>query len=465
MIPTSETPDLLEALRAAFRQEDPSTIAHLIEEIRPQELVEIWFDLTASEQVRILDAYSPEQAAELVSNFEEEERPAFMEGLSAPQAAEILEELSPDDLVDTLQALEAHDPEQAEEVFALLEPATQAVAEALDEFHEEDAGGIMTPDLISIRASMTVEQVLVFLRQAAPDAEQVYYLYVVDAAGRLLGVLSLRELIVAAPGTRVEEIMDPDVVSIHTEADQEEVAQLVADYDLSVLPVVDREGVLVGIITVDDILDVVEEEATEDMHLMGAAPVGIDYVRASPWLLFRKRGSWLILLVVSMSLTVNVMSHYDDVLRQILILAAFVPILIGTGGNIGSQVATLVVRALATRELEPGDYMMVLRKEVGTGLLLGLAFGSYMAAFILIVRPDASPEANLLIALALAVTMMLISLAANLVGASLPFLFSRLGLDPALSSSPGITTVTDVLGLLIYFRVVTWILAPLLAGG
>jgi len=461
MIPTSETPDLLDALRAAFREENPSAIATLIEEIRPQELVEIWFDLTASEQERILDAYSPEQAALLVSNFEEEERPAFMEGLSAPQAAEILEELSPDDLVDTLQALEAHDPEQAEEVFALLEPATQAVAEALDEFHEEDAGGIMTPDLISIRASMTVEQVLAFLRQASPDAEQVYYLYVVDSAGRLLGVLSLRELIVAAPGTRVEEIMDPDVVSIHTEADQEEVAQLVADYDLSVLPVVDKEGVLVGIITVDDILDVVEEEATEDMHLMGAAPVGIDYVRASPWLLFRKRGSWLILLVVSMSLTVNVMSHYEDVLDQILILAAFVPILIGTGGNIGSQVATLVVRALATRELELGDYMKVLRKEVGTGLLLGLAFGAYMAAFILIFRQDANP----LIALALAITMMLISLAANLIGASLPFLFSRLGLDPALSSSPGITTVTDVLGLLIYFRVVTWILGSLLTGG
>jgi magnesium transporter len=461
MTPTPEIPDLLVELRAALLAEDPSALARLIEEMRPQEVVEIWFDLVPAERERILAAYSPEQAAELVSNFEEEERPGVIEGLTAPQAAEILEELSPDDLVDTLQALEAHDPEQADEVFSHLEPATQAMAEALDEFHEEDAGGLMTPDLISIRASMTVEQVLAFLRQASPDAEQVYYLYVVDAAGRLLGVLSLRELIVAAPGTRVEEIMDPDVVSIHTGTDQEEVAQLVADYDLSVLPVVDEAGVLVGIITVDDILDVVEEEATEDIHLMGAAPVGIDYLRASPGLLFRKRASWLVLLVVSMSLTVKVMSHYESVLDQILILAAFVPILIGTGGNIGSQVATLVVRALATRELEQGDFLAVFWKEVWTGLLLGLAFGAYMAVFILIFRPDA-PH---LTALALAITMMLISLAANLVGASLPFLFNRLGLDPALSSSPGITTVTDVLGLLIYFRVVTWILSPILAVG
>jgi magnesium transporter len=162
-----------------------------------------------------------------------------------------------------------------------------------------------------------------------------------------------------------------------------------------------------------------------------------------------------------MSLTVKVMSHYESVFDQILILAAFVPILIGTGGNIGSQVATLVVRALATRELEQGDFLAVFWKEVWTGLLLGLAFGAYMAVFILIFRPDA-PH---LTALALAITMMLISLAANLVGASLPFLFNRLGLDPALSSSPGITTVTDVLGLLIYFRVVTWILSPILAVG
>lgn len=464
MIPSPETPGLLEELRAAILKEDPAALSELIEEIRPQEMVEVWFDLTTSEQEKILAAYSPEQAAELVSNFEEEERPGVIEGLTAPQAAEILEELSPDDLVDTLQALEAHDPEQADEVFSHLEPATQALAEALDEFHEEDAGGIMTPDLISIRASMTVEQVLAFLRQASPDAEQVYYLYVVDASGRLLGVLSLRELIVAAPGTRVEEIMDPDVVSIHTETDQEEVARIVADYDLSVLPVVDEAGVLVGIITVDDVLDVVEEEATEDMHLMGAAPVGIDYVRASPWLLFRKRASWLVLLIVSMSLTVAVMSSYEDTLDRILILATFVPFLIGTGGNIGSQVATLVVRALATRELELGDYLKVFFKEVGTGLLLGLAFGAYMAAFVLIVRPETGTDLALAqLAVILGITMVLISLAANLVGASLPFLFTRLGLDPALTSSPGITTVTDVLGLLIYFQVVTWVLGPILS--
>jgi len=223
--------------------------------------------------------------------------------------------------------------------------------------------------------------------------------------------------------------------------------------------VVDEGERLVGIVTVDDVLDVVTDEATEDIHRMGAAPIDIDYVRANPWLLFRKRASWLVLLVVSMTLTFNVINHYEDVIAEVVILAAFIPLLIGTGGNVGAQVATLVVRALATRELELKDYFKVFWKELKTGMLLGLAFGVFMTLYVLAFR--AEPR----IAVALGITMVLIALCANLVGASLPFLFRKLGIDPALTSSPGITTVMDVVGLLIYFRVVIWVLGPLLTGG
>jgi magnesium transporter len=260
------------------------------------------------------------------------------------------------------------------------------------------------------------------------------------------------------PSTRIDGIMDADVVRITTNTDQEEVARVMADYDLTVLPVVDGEDRLVGIVTVDDVLDVVEYEATEDIHRLGAAPIDIDYARAKPWLLFRKRASWLVLLVVSMTLTFNVIAHYEDVIAEIVILAAFIPLLIGTGGNVGSQVATLVVRALATRELEARDYLRVLWKECRTGLLLGAAFGLFMTAYVLIFR--AEPR----IAVALGMTMVLIALTANLIGASLPFLFRRLGIDPALTSSPAITTVMDVVGLLIYFRVVLWVAGPLLGN-
>jgi len=439
---------------------DPEVLAPMLEELRPHQLLDLWYELEPDEQQLAVRQLSPEMTAQVISNLSEEEQPRFIQALPALRLAEVLEELSPDDLADTLQAIAAHDPEQANEVRLLLGPETLAVADTLTGYDEEAAGGLMTPDFVTIRASMTAARVLDFLRRATPDAETIYYLYVVDPEQRLLGVLSLRDLIVASPDARVGDIMDPEVVSVRTDIDQEEVARLMADYDFSVLPVVDDQGVLVGIVTVDDVLDVVEDEATEDIHRLGAAPIDVDYVRAGPWLLFRKRASWLVLLVVSMTLTFNLISHYESILEEIVILAAFIPLLIGTGGNVGAQVATLVVRALATRELELGDYLRIFLKETGTGLLLGLSFGAFMTAYVLLLRPEADPR----IAYALGITMVLIAFTANLVGASMPFLFRRFGIDPALTSSPGITTIMDVLGLLIYFRVVIWILGPLLTG-
>jgi magnesium transporter len=458
MEPISEATELLAGLKGALASPRAEALAPFLADLRPQTLLEVWYELEKEEREQVLGALEPEPAAELLANLSSEEQPELLQTLSPPQVAEVLEELSPDDLADTLQALEAYDRDQSEEVRGLLDPSTLAVAEALTGYDEEEAGGLMTPEFVAVRATMTAEQVLAFLRRAGPDAETIYYLYVTDAEGRLKGVLSLRQLIVSPPTARVEEMMNPDIVYTRTDTDQEEVARVMADYDFSVLPVLDENDRLVGIVTVDDVLDVVTDEATEDIHRMGGAPIDIDYVRANPWLLFRKRASWLVLLVVSMTLTFNVIDHYDYLLLEVVVLAAFIPLLIGTGGNVGAQVATLVVRALATRELELRDYFRVFWKELKTGMLLGLAFGLFMTVYVYFFQSE--PR----IAVALGITMVLISLCANLVGASLPFLFRRLGIDPALTSSPGITTVMDVLGLLIYFRVVIWVLGPLLTG-
>jgi magnesium transporter len=458
MTPNPEAAELLGRLRALLAAPDDTPLQGALEELAAHHLLDLWFELAPEERERVLRQLSPERAAQIVANLSEGEQPGLIQSLAPPVLAELLEELSPDDLADTLQALHASDPAHASEVRSLLEPETLAVADALGRYDEEVAGGLMTTDFVSVRASMTVEQVLEFLRRAHPDAETIYYIYVVDDRSRLRGVLSLRDLIVAPANVRVSEIMRPEVLSIPAHMDQEEVAGAMSDHDFSVLPVVDDQGVLVGIVTVDDVLDVVEEEATEDFHRFGAAPIDIDYVRANPWILAWKRAHWLVLLVVSMTLTFNVISRYEALLEEIVILAAFIPLLIGTGGNVGSQVATLVVRALATRELELGDYLKIFFKETGTGLLLGLAFGIFMTGYVLVLRPDADPR----IAVALGITMVLIALTANLVGASMPFLFRRFGIDPALTSSPGITTVMDVVGLLIYFRVVIWVLGPLL---
>ncbi len=439
-------------LKALVERTDAAALAEVVAELRPQELLESWEDLSFEDRVLIVAALPPDKAAELVSNLGDDEQSALLEALHPPAVRAVLEELDPDDLADALQALEEHDAEQAEAVKALLGPDVLAVAEALASYEEEEAGGLMTPEFVSLAAGMTVDQALEFLREASPDAETIYYLYVVDRDHRLLGVLSLRELIVASPSTRIGDIMDTNVVWVTTSTDQEEVARVIADYDFAVLPVVDETERLVGIVTVDDVLDVVELEATEDIHRLGAAPVDVDYARAPPWLLFRKRMPWLLLLVVSMTLTFNVISHFEGVLAEVVILAAFIPLLIGTGGNVGAQIATLVVRSLATRDLELRDYLGVLLKEIGTGLLLGLAFSVFIAGYVLLFQVE--PR----VVLALGMTMLLIVMTANLVGASLPFLFRRLGIDPALTSSPAITTIMDVVGLLIYFRVVIWVL-------
>lgn len=445
-----------EDLRQRLEHLNADELSAELADLRPQALVEFWYQLSADQHERVLMALPRESAAELISMLSEEQQAEAVHSLSMPEAAAVLEELSPDDLADTLQAVEAHHPDDADELKAHLDPETLAVVDALSEYDEDQAGGLMTPEFISVRASMTVAQVLNFIRRASPDAETIYNLYVVDAERRLQGVLSLRQLLVSNPATRVGDVMDRDVIAIGTDVDQEEVAQIMGDYDFSVLPVVDENRCLVGIITIDDVLDVLAEEATEDILRLGSAPIDIDYVRAGPWLLFRKRASWLVLLVVSMTLTFNVISRYEAVLQQIVILAAFIPLLIGTGGNVGSQAATLVVRALATRELSLRDYFKVLKKELATGLLLGLAFGIFMTGYVMLFHDD--PR----IAVALGITMVLISFTANLVGATLPFVFRRFGIDPALTSSPGITTVMDVVGLVIYFQVVILILHPLL---
>ncbi len=452
----TENQEELDELRASIEDAPPNELAARAGQARPQEIVDIWEDLSRERQGEILSVLAPEKAAEILSNLPEDAQPQALDALSAEGVRKLLEALDPDDLADTLQALEEHRPERAETLKALLAPETRATAEALTRYEEDEAGGIMTPEFISVRATMTVSQVISFLRRAAPNAETVYYLYVLETDGRLIGVLSLRDLIVAPEYQRVREIMSPDVIHVTTDTDQEEVARLMADYDFSVLPVVDPGGDLVGIVTVDDVIDVIEDEATEDIHRLGAAPVDVDYARASPWKMFLKRVPWLGLLLVSMSLTFNVISHYESLIEQVTILAAFIPLLIGTGGNVGSQIATLVVRSLATRELEIKDFPRVLGKEVVTGLCLGSSLAVFMFFYVMIFQAD------LQIAIALAITMVLIAVCANLVGAMLPMLFRRLGIDPALTSSPGITTVMDVVGLLIYFQVVILVLGTVL---
>ncbi|MFD3006382.1 magnesium transporter [Thermus tengchongensis] len=434
----------LSPLRQALQEGDTLKLKRLLEETHPQDLLAVWNDLEGEHRYVVLTLLPKDRAAEVFANLPAEAQAEYLKTLPPWRVQELLEELSLDDLADALQAVEEEDPALFRRLKEALDPKTRAEVEELTRYEEDEAGGLMTPEYVAVREGMTVEEVIRFLRRAAPDAETIYYIYVVDEAGRLKGVLSLRDLIVADPKTKVAEIMNPKVVFARTDTDQEEVARLMADYDFTVLPVVDEDGILVGIVTVDDVLDVLEEEATEDIHRMAAVDVpDLVYSQASPIALWMARVRWLVILILTGMVTSSILQGFESLLEAVTALAFYVPVLIGTGGNTGNQSATLIIRALATRDLDLKDWRRVLLKEGAVGFLLGLTLALFLLGKVVL-------DGQWALVPVVGLALFLIVLFANLVGALLPFALRRLGVDPALLSNPLIATLTDVTGLLIY---------------
>ncbi|KHG65771.1 magnesium transporter MgtE [Thermus sp. 2.9] len=437
----------LSPLLQALEDGDTLKLKSLLEEVHPQDLLELWDELKGEHRYVLLTLLPKDKAAEVFSNLPPEAQAEYLKTLPPWRTQELLQELSLDDLADALQAVEEEDPELYRKLKEALDPKTRAEVEELTQYEEDEAGGLMTPEYVAVREGMTVEEVLRFLRRAAPDAETIYYLYVVDEAGRLKGVLSLRDLIVADPKTRVREIMNPKVVHVRTDTDQEEVARLMADYDFTVLPVVDEEGRLVGIVTVDDVLDVLEEEATEDIHRLAAVDVpDLVYSQASPIILWLARVRWLVILILTGMVTSSILQGFESLLEAVTALAFYVPVLLGTGGNTGNQSATLIIRALATRDLDLKDWRRVLLKESVVGSLLGLTLALLLLGKVVL-------DGHAALAPVVGLALFLLVLFANLVGAMLPVVLRRFGVDPALVSNPLVATLSDISGLLIYLTV------------
>lgn len=420
---------------------------------QPERVVDEAFEgATRDEKVQFLRLMPVERASATFSDLPLREQADLLRDLPSDRLRLMGAFLGPDEVADLLGELPA---EEREGLLGALPPTLAQKALDLARYPDDDAGGLMTPEFVALREGVGVRQALEFLRRAADHAETVHNLFVVDADGVLVGTLPLERLLTAAPDARVGDLARRDVIFARTDTDQEEVARLMRDYDLNVLPVVDAHGVLKGIVTVDDVLDVVQEEATEDIY-KGAAMEGseIDYRAASPLQLWRKRIGWLLILFLTESLTANVISHYDRLVALVPALAIYFPTLIGTGGNTGSQSATLVVRALATGQLRGRDSLRVLLKEFGAGLLIGLTIGTIAFLRIVLFRR----EQGVGLAFTAALAMTLIAVFANVTGALLPLLFQKLKVDPALTSSPFLATVMDATGLLIYFNIAILVL-------
>ena len=319
-------------------------------------------------------------------------------------------------------------------------------------YEEDTAGRIMTPEYIALKETLTVAETIERIRSQARASELIYYLYVTDASRHLTGIVSLRDLVLQSPEITLDQFMTRDVIYAKTDMDQEEVARLIQRYDFLALPVVDRELRLVGIVTVDDVIDIIEQEATEDIYALGAVQAeGDNYFQTNLFAVARRRVVWLLVLLVTNSVTGSIIGSQGDLLAQFTVLAAFIPLLTGTGGNIGTQSSTVVIRGLNTGGMADLGAGKVVFREALAGLLLGLILG-ILATIWAYFLPQT--QQNIIVASSVGASLVAISVLASVSGSALPFFFRSLGLDPALMSAPFITTAVDVIGVLIYFNIV-----------
>lgn len=434
---------VLARVRAALERDDLTSAVEIIESLRPADQADVFAELDDEDQVSLLPELNPADSADILEELDDEEAAELVSSLPTEAVIRIVDEMEPDEAADLLGDI---DPDQAQAVLAGMEDADEVRPLLL---HPDDsAGGLMTSEFLALRPRMTAAEAIQAIRDWKPEAESVYYLFVVDAHRRLCGVVSLRHLIVADPDTPIGQIMDPEVISVQVGTDQEECARLMSRYDLLALPVVDANGVLLGIVTIDDVVDVLEQEATEDIQRLGGAqPLDRSYLDTSVFSIFRKRIGWLLILFITESLTGSVLRFFEDELKAVVALSFFVPLLIGTGGNAGSQTTSTIIRALAIGDIDLRDAIRSLWHELRVGLLLGL--GMAVFAFIRALTWGSTPDLALTVALAI----MAIVIWANGLGSVLPLLAARFRIDPAIVSGPVMSTLVDATGLFIYFSI------------
>jgi magnesium transporter len=430
----------IEELRSLINEYHPADIADVLDDLSPEEAV-IIFDLLSNEVAsEVLDETGSLVRQEIIEKVDDERLADLLDELPMDDAAEFLDEL-PEDTASRL--IDLMEPDEAEEVLELLR------------YEDETAGRLMTRDVAALRRQWTAAEALQYLRSLVlkDEAETVHYLYVVDRDNKLIGVVPIRALLMAQPDATIDSIMVPEVFTVQVTADQEELAEVVSKYDFVAIPVVDTANQFLGVVTVDDVLDVVEEEATEDIQRLGGSePLAQPYFSASVIQVVGKRLIWLLPLFAASVVTDVIVENYEWLTAAFISLTFFVPVVIGTGGNAGSQTVATVIRAIAVGEVRLMDIGRAWSREASVGLILGLVLGA--AGFIRAQLFDA----ELGVALVLALTLPLVVIWANTVATLVPLIAQRLKIDPAVVSAPMITTIVDATGLFIYFSLAAIVL-------
>ena len=437
-------------LRILLEQEDWSAAKLILVPVQSADIAEAIEGLPEAMQALAFRLLSKDEAIAVYEYLDSAVQQVLLKDLSRQDVRTIINQLSPDDRVKLFDELPA---KVVRQLLIQLNPAEREATALLLGYQPQTAGRIMTPEYLSLKEKWTVEQAFQHIRRVAPTKETIYSLYVTDRQHCLTGSLSLRDLVIAQPEQTIREIAKPHVISVHTDTPQEEVGHTLQRYDFLALPVVDAENRLVGIITVDDVIDIIEAETTKDIHTLGGVQTGDNnYFQSSILSIVRRRAFWLIIVFLTTIVTSLIVKAQEQLLKQAIALIAFIPLLIDTGGDVGSQSSTVVIRGLNTQNLRQYGFFWLVRREAMAGVLLGaiLGLGAVVWAYLL--------QGNLLVAIVVGISLLLICILASIMGTTLPVLFSFWGLDPALMSAPFITTAVDVLGVLIYFNIARYML-------
>ncbi len=446
-------------IRSLIEARDFNSLRELFKEWPPVEIAEVILDLPEDDQVIIFRVLPAALAADVFEYLGIEEQQNLLKAMAHEQVVAILNEMSPDDRTALLEELPS---EAARKLIKLLTPDERRVAQSLLGYPEGSVGRLMTPDFIAVHEDWTVQQVLDFVREFGHDSETLNIIYVVDEHNKLIDDVRMREFLLRPLNTKVSEIRDRNFVSLKVTDSQEEALNLFRKYDRAALPVLDSNGVLVGIVTSDDMLDVAEEQATEDIQKLGGLEaLDEPYTSISFFRMVKKRATWLIILFLGEMLTATAMQGYNGEIEKAAILAMFLPLIISSGGNSGSQATTLVIRAMALGELGLRDWFSVVGKELRARVALGLVLGTigfFRISLWQYLHIFDYGQYHWLVAMTVGLALVGVVTWGTIGGAMLPFLLRRLGLDPATSSAPFVATLVDVTGLVIYFNVALFIL-------
>ena len=449
---------LEDTIVALAEQKKYTTLRDILVTMNPADTAALFGELDEHLMPLLFRLLPKDAAAETFVEMDPDSQELLIRGFSDSELKEVVDELYVDDAVDLVEEMPAN---VVRRILRQADPETRKLINNILQYPDDSAGSWMTTEFVDLRPTMTVADAVKRIRRTGTDKETINICYVIDEGRHLLGTVTIRAIILSEDDEAIDHIMNENVISVGTLTDQEDASAVFAKYDLTVVPVVDNENRLVGIITVDDALDVLETEATEDIEIMGGiTPSDKPYLKTSVWETFKARFPWLLLLMISATFTGQIITSFENALAAAAVLTAYIPMLMDTGGNSGSQASVTVIRGISLNDIEFSDFFRVVWKEIRVAALCGVALAAVNFVKLLLVDGMLfhNEAITVPVAAVICLTMVCTILCAKLVGCTLPMLAEKLGFDPAVMSSPFITTIVDALSLLIYFRFATWIL-------